>query len=222
MNVNHVEGVREYPDRILHAIFDKQSGVMGKYHEIEKNNGLLQTEMFPFNLHDRFCQARIKDFLWRTTEELAESLEVIVCPSEEFGQDHIIEEIIDALHFHTENCIQCGITADDILGGLTLEQLEEELTKDLLLDADNPQVMQERLFLRTIVSLGLSGNCLKNKPWKQDHKMTDVLKFKNLMKDAYYGLLVLMFIGFDMTINEVYDMYFRKNEVNKFRQRSGY
>lgn len=218
MNVNHVESVKTYPKRVLHAIFAKQEEVMPKYHEIEKKNGLCQTDMMPFNLHDRHCQARIKDFLWRTTEELAESLEVVMSDNNEFGMDHIIEEIIDAIHFHTENCIQCGITADDILMGNTLDYV----LNDLVEFHTQNIVSAESLFLNTIISLGLAGNCLKNKPWKQDHKLTDIEKFKKIMVKAYIDLLTILSVAYRLDEKDIFDMYFRKNEVNKFRQRSGY
>lgn len=216
MNINDVDKVKEYPENILEVIFAKQGDLMAKYHEIEKKNGLLQTETFPMNLHDRFCQARIKDFLWRTTEELAESLEAL---RETLDDEHVKEEVIDALHFHTENCIQCGLTAEDIMDSMDAYDFSFMIQEQQILAKGSDVHM---LFLGAVESLGLAGNCLKNKPWKQDHKLTDIVKFTDKMCNAYENIIAILTVGFKMSAEDIFDMYFRKHAVNQFRQRSGY
>lgn len=218
MNVNHVD-LQDRPQDLFAAIFNKQRDLMPKYHEIEKKNGLLQTEQMPFDINDKFCQARIKDFLWRTSEELSESLEHQIAdfePDEKFeGNTHNVEEIIDALHFHTENCIQCSIEYPDIAGE-TLEILCDEIRKEYI------SYDKWDLYLLAYTALGLTGNCLKNKPWKQDHKLTDLTKFYSKMITSYKYILAICIVGFGMSAEDIYDMYYKKNSVNIFRQRSGY
>jgi hypothetical protein len=68
----------------------------------------------------------------------------------------------------------------------------------------------------------MAGNCLKNKPWKVDQKLTDIPKFTYWMNQSYLGIIIVCVKGFSMTGEDIYDMYFKKSEVNKFRQRSGY
>lgn len=139
MNVNDVkkEDVVINGD-MLQSIFDKQKSLMEKYHHIEKDNGLLQTEDCPVNMNDPKGQARLKDFAWRITEEIGEAM-----------------------------------------------------------------------------------NCLKNKPWKQSHMETDVTHYQEELIDGLHFFVELLILS-GMDAEDVFNMYCRKNEVNKFRQRSKY
>lgn len=69
--------------------------------------------------------------------------------------------------------------------------------------------------------LQLARNTLKNKPWKQTHMKTDEDMFFNYMVEAFNSL---MRFTRSVGISEegLYTLYFRKNEVNKFRIRSKY
>ena len=48
---------------------------MAKYEHIEEANGMLETKDVPVDIDSRKGQARLKNFAWRFTEELAEALE---------------------------------------------------------------------------------------------------------------------------------------------------
>jgi dimeric dUTPase (all-alpha-NTP-PPase superfamily) len=79
----------------------------------------------------------------------------------------------------------------------------------------------EEYAMAFIKRLGLTANCLKNKPWKQSHMLTDVKKFRSCLNNAFLAFIDLCKVaGFNST--GLYNMYIRKNEVNKFRQGSGY
>jgi hypothetical protein len=72
-----------------------------------------------------------------------------------------------------------------------------------------------------MVASGLTCNCLKNKPWKQSHVLTDERYFREKLIEEFRAFIKLCFIaGLDATA--LYDMYLRKNQVNKFRQKSNY
>ena len=143
MNITNAVTEKFEGDRLV-AIFNRQKELMEKYHHIELNIGLMQTEDCPVNLHDKRGQARLKDFAWRATEEVAEAMETIPVINElanqlsglrvsdfedanlfalkhdeinksiEENMLHFQEELVDALHFFTEFTILCGITPEDL------------------------------------------------------------------------------------------------------------
>lgn len=217
MNVNDFQGNEFEGDKLV-EIFAKQRALMDKYEQIEEANGLLQTKDIPVNLDDRKGQHRLKDFFWRTTEEVAEALEAF----QDGDVTHFREELADALHFLVEACILADFkpipksmhSEEDALEVLfkdTFRAVATSLSATII----------ENAALSFIMSLGLAANCLKNKPWKQSHMQTDKPKFYQRLNKAFEEFISLCkAAGF--TAESLYDMYFRKNEVNKFRQRSGY
>jgi len=203
MNINDVEKVEETDD-YLKAIFDKQRELALKYHPIEAKSGLLQTHDFPVNLHDPRGQARLKDLAWRTIEELGEATECI-----DTDKEHFREELIDALHFFIELLLSANMSHNDF--GL-LDVLHENL---MAYDHIN-----YALWVFT-ESLSLSMNCLKNKPWKQTHMETDVVYFKSKLEDSMTAFIAMLKTA-GLTPEDIYSYYFKKNQVNQFRQRSNY
>jgi NTP pyrophosphatase (non-canonical NTP hydrolase) len=223
MNVNNVADPQEKPQCMLTEIFEKQASLMEKYHHIEKANGLLICEDNPINIHDKKGQLRLKDFFWRVTEEVGEALEAL--DAEDY--DHFYEELADALHFLVEACILAGGLRSDIefqKDGLVeiFNRVSTDFNADglYMLTEDGRRYVYYRamIFIRDI---GLVGNCLKNKPWKQTHILTDEDKFHKCLWTAFVSFIALCEIA-GFTAEGLYNMYFRKNEVNKFRQRSGY
>lgn len=223
MNVNDIkESTIPIPtqgkDR-LDLIFERQWQLIEKYHEIEEANGLLQTSDIPINIDDRFGQARLKDFAWRLTEELAEATN-----AKEIHPDipnHFLEEIADAYHFLIELTILIGWDA---------ETLHKSIVGALFVGV-SPSCKLKHLFLQTnfrtkniwaiIENLGLAMNCLKQKPWKQSHVLTD--------KDRFYAFFVGVHIEFlnfiqgeGIDYEDLFKIYFKKSEVNKFRQETRY
>ena len=80
--------------------------------------------------------------------------------------------------------------------------------------------IKEQIF-RTIVELCEAADCLKNKPWKQTMIETDVIHFQEELADALHFFLEVC-IQAGIGPDELYQLYFKKSEVNKFRQRSEY
>jgi len=120
MNINDVkEEDVQFEGDMLEAIFERQRELMRKYHKIEKNNGLLQTDKVPVDINSATGQARLKDFAWRVTEELGEAMntlknkpwKVTQMPTDE---RHYLEEIADAFHFFIELCILSGFDAKSL------------------------------------------------------------------------------------------------------------
>lgn len=69
--------------------------------------------------------------------------------------------------------------------------------------------------------LNIARNFLKNKPWKQSQVMTQELKYQaELVKAFIYFCGYLQWI--DMCSEDVFYIYFKKNYINRFRQKSNY
>ena len=210
MNITHAVTEEVVGDKLV-AIFNRQKELMSKYHDIEKRSGLLQTEDCPVNLDDKRGQARIKDFSWRVMEEVGEALDAI----DDF--EHYTEELIDGLHFLTELTILSGFEPKDIVW-------DNPNKNDLLLTLYNQSLMQgEDLkgdIINLVTDLGMMCNCLKNKPWKQTNMLTDKNEFLHRLRcvwNDYFSILSTV-----LPPQGIVDVYLKKSQVNKFRQRSNY
>jgi dimeric dUTPase (all-alpha-NTP-PPase superfamily) len=208
-------------DRLEH-ILEAQKILMVKYHTIEKSNGLLLDECVPVNIDSPLGQARIKDFMWRVTEELTESYEAFLANN----HIHYIEEIVDALHFFTELMIITGLTYRDVSKYCQAQMISrpKNENEDDLQDMYNMvygSETPEMDYWNITYKLGLAANCLKQKAWKQTHVFTDREKFNNYLAYAFVNFIGLCkTTGITSTI--LYDTYFKKNQVNHFRIRSNY
>lgn len=210
MNITHAKKEKTNKES-LRAIFDRQKELMEKYHDIEFKSGLMQTEDCPVNLDDKRGQARIKDFAWRITEEIGEALDAIENESGESALLHFHEELVDGLHFLTEMTI---LTGYDLPEYTTLKDLIEEgsyrdcyTLNDLVSDH--------------VMYLGMTCNCLKNKPWKQSMMRTNKENFYKHLKLVWSNYIAIL-TSQDLTEEEITDLYLRKSQVNQFRVRSHY
>lgn len=231
MNIDDVkdETVVIPPD-IFEAIFEKQLGLMHKYEPIEKRNGAVVPEpvgdsegAYPvFSIDDPKVQMRLKDMFWRATEELAEAFETRSITIRELSGwkqsqpddvRHTYEELIDAIHFLVEASIIAGVKHTEVTALYRKRRDGQRLITE--------STRHEVLAFRIIRELGLAANTLKNKPWKQSHMATDQPRFMShlgLAWDAFFNL----FEEAKLTEQDIYLLYFKKNAVNQFRQRSNY
>ena len=222
----------------LKNIFSHQKALADKYHDIERNNGLLQCKEMPVDLHDRFGQARLKDFAWRFTEELGEALEAITLHPDHL--EHFEEEMADALHFLTEFTLLAGVfprelTPDpEVRDSGLLERMFESSRSQIdqgLLEFFDGCRTHGRMDLfgnqmsfyvgRIVEAMGSTCNSLKNKPWKVSHLLTDVDLFKSGVKKVWYRFIEMCLMG-GISSERLIELYFAKNQVNQFRQRSNY
>lgn len=212
MNISHVGNVDTNEDR-LEFIFSRQRELIEKYEKIEAASGLLQTSDVPVNLDDRKGQARIKDFSWRVTEEIAEAMDA-------FYKDDLVhykEELIDALHFLVELTILADVTPEEIAEDC--HALGDKLYR-VCNKVDTYPYTNVGLVCKVIENLGMMCNCLKNKPWKQSMMLTDREEFHSKLLNTWYYFMGMLYRV--MGDEEIFQTYFKKNEVNKFRQRSNY
>lgn len=210
---------------MLEQIFNEQRSHMEKYAEIEENNGLLQTPDIPVDLQDRFGQARLKDFAWRITEEMGEALDEVATggPKEDY-----YEEMSDVLHFLTEFTILAGYAPQDLI--LSNDKQEGDLLELLYNQVTNKYNDERYSFAlwdltyltgQFVRKLAMTCNLLKNKPWKQSVRETDPEQFKyNLIEvwEAYIYLCKVIEVG----PKKLHQLYFRKSQINKNRQQTGY
>ena len=217
MNVDDIKGEMIPTDFSEHdrldLIFMRQHALMDKYIPIEVANNLCDTPDCPVDIHDRFGQARLKNFFWRTTEELGEACEARRIHPE--LRNHVLEELADALHFLVEAHLLAGYMSKDVCkvaSGCKLEAMVDNVVLHDSLDSGCFEV---------IYHMTLASNCLKNRPWKQNHQLTDCCKFRGYMMRTIPNLIAV-FVDQDMTADEIFRMYWKKSEVNQFRQRSNY
>lgn len=238
MNVDHVSDdvipipTREF-DR-LELIFARQRHLLEKYHPIEKRSGLMLTELVPVNINSPQGQARLKDFAWRVTEELTEATSALDEVSEK-AWTHYIEELSDAFHFLVELMILSNITPEDLdkyadilysKANSVLAPFEDRLEHHMLASGmlrTNTLFQGYRNYAyNCIEDLGCAMNCLKQKAWKQTHMLTDEQAYRTHIFNAYLAFLELAKIGASLNHDQLFRIYWKKSEVNAFRQRSNY
>jgi hypothetical protein len=74
---------------------------------------------------------------------------------------------------------------------------------------------------RVVEELSEATNCLKNKPWKSTPVLTDIDHHDEEIADAFH-FFIRYCINANIDAEKLYKLYFKKSEVNKFRQRSNY
>lgn len=196
MNITDIDKPTEIPEDIMGAIFQKQLELTIKYIPIEEKNGLLLTPDIPVNINCNKGQARIKAFAWYATEELVEAVDAKEDPT------HYHEELIDAFHFMVELAILSGYKPNLI-----------EYYYDNAQLTDHPYSI--------IHQIGMAAHKLKCKSWKQTHQLTDIARFYKNLDDMFFAFFGLM-ENEKLDAIDVYCLYFKKNAVNAFRQRSKY
>ncbi|MCK5614549.1 dUTP diphosphatase [Candidatus Pacearchaeota archaeon] len=204
--MNNQEIYDQLPTNLLEAIFEKQAESLAKYISIESASELLYTRKVPVNLQCRFGQAQLKDYAWRFTEELGEAAEAFNKSSiEDFH-----EELIDALHFLVGICILSDIWPKDLGGDLIDVPILPNTARET-----------ESLIFRPIARLSLTMNCLKNKPWKQKHIDTDILKYREYLINTFHLFINTLFIQ-GLHPRDIYFAYCKKNKTNEKRREEKY
>jgi hypothetical protein len=195
MNVNDVQS----PTVVTKA--EAASIMVGRQSELEAHYWQIEKRPAEFiEVNSATGQVLIKDFLWRITEEVGEALEAL---AKSEPQEKTYEEMADALHFVLGLCV---ITQKRHL-------FVEMYTKD---HYPSPGSMDH-----FVMSMGILGNTLKMKPWKQTPVLTDEAYFDDCLMRMIASFISLVNY-FGMGNEKLYDYYYRKSEVNLFRIRSNY
>lgn len=146
-------------------------------------------------------QELFKKYCWRITEELTESIEAYI----KDGEDHVKEELIDALNFTVELMLLYGWDSPEYLR-YNIEYFGSGLISQVS---------------STIYALGLSANCLKNRQWRRSQYLVDLLVFEERFKMFIATLYKLLFDHFysDEAIRRAWSL---KYQVNMFRIQTNY
>ena len=204
----------------LEEIFNKQKELMVKYHEIEENSGIVTTTKVPLDLDEQKDQQRVRDFAWRLTEELAETIHEVEIQNGEVTEE-VKEEIVDCLHFLTEMTIAVGVEPHEVIETRPyhLDNLQT------LFDEGQRLAMSHESIHETITSfiskLGMTINTLKNKAWKQTMKPTDKGVFYTRLEYTWVHFFAIV-ASVNLSDGDIYQKYVFKNEKNKQRQQNNY
>lgn len=206
---------------LFKAMFKCQHELAIKYEPIERRNGFWHPGRLMPHIDDAKLQHFLKDMFWRTTEELAEAYECVDSIDSEwrFKIDsdanirHFFEELADAMHFLIEASVYVQISYASI--DAIWNSQKAAVTKPLDVS------LVSRDVLAIVMRLGLSANCLKNKPWKETQMPTDLIVFRQKLLKAWESVC-LMWHNLGCDIDELYVLYKKKNTVNLFRQRTKY
>lgn len=209
----------------LERIFEQQEKLYHTFGPVVENNGFHHTTL-PCDVDDPQNQAQVKLTIYAFMEELGEALEAALQGNHKDAQG----ELIDALHFLVETFILLDLSPDDLLPEL---QQPLKFTKPHLdlLDTlyvyanasmpEGPDAWPSSLMLHTMFLATMMGHRLKNKPWKQSRRETDLEELKSIAQG-----LMLAFIRLCMSSNlspqKLYDQYFVKHKENNERVASGY
>ena len=115
MNITDVKEIlREEGDK-LEKIFELQGKLKEKYDVIEAGKGLYVPKL-PFDINHCLNQEYLKSLFYRVNAELFEASECLKNKPWKQSEvltdnDHLFEELVDALHFYIELCINVGIDA---------------------------------------------------------------------------------------------------------------
>lgn len=206
----------------LALIFNRQRELMEKYRKIEHDNGFKVIHPDAMDLNSRHAQHLLKDYAWRVTEELTEATQALdEHPDEPL---HFDEELADAYHFLVELMILTG-TEFKLPEQTTLVKLDrlDDMFQHRVFTALAlaREVEVEELVYKVIQHIGNAMNCLKNKPWKTTHMLTDEELFHTEILEAHQMFINLLDY-LDWKSDKLMDLYFRKARVNQFRQESNY
>lgn len=81
--------------------------------------------------------------------------------------------------------------------------------------------LEDHMLWSVAYHINISRNFLKNKPWKQTQELTDVTRYDEQLVLGFIKYMgYLAAVGF--TAESLYNLFYKKHRVNKFRQSSGY
>lgn len=66
-----------------------------------------------------------------------------------------------------------------------------------------------------------AGNCLRNKAWKRSQVPTDEDHFLEELSDSFH-FMIQLYLELGIGPEELCSLYFRKSEINIFRQKTNY
>lgn len=104
-----------------------------------------------------------------------------------------------------------------------IERMKNIYVPVLPLDVNNcrNQEYLKSLCYRVVAELVEATECLKNKAWKQSEVLTDTDHLEEEIADALHFFIELC-INLGIDSQKLFELYFKKSEVNKWRQATQY
>lgn len=193
----------------LSVIMRHQATLMGKFREIEEKNGFtFHSDLVPQTIDSYQTQHELRRLAWCIQEELCEAAEAM----ENFEESHDAnldcqKELIDALHFICEFLLTLGYWPSDLPA--------EDFRRPEYVSGS-----RAALLFQTMTELGKAINCLKNKPWKQTPRVTDIDLFKDRLA-RFVRYFIRTCHAFGMTDDQIEDTYLGKHAENQERIATG-
>lgn len=197
----------------LTDIFEHQKELMRQFHPIEERNGFHRPDPMGLNLDRPLNQDRLRGLAWHTIEEFTEALD-------EPGESRL-EELADTFHFLVELLITSGVTPSYLRQNIQMEPLAGLMAYGVLKNWPSYDEKElTTLQLSFVVCLGAAMNTLKNRPWKQTMRETDIaVYFMRLRVATIEFLTVVAYMGYPAA--ELHRAYIRKNDINHQRIQGG-
>ena len=104
-----------------------------------------------------------------------------------------------------------------------IERQKDFFVPDLPLDINTckNQEYLKSLAYRVVSELIEATECLRNKAWKQSEVLTDLDHLKEELADCLHFYIEFC-INLGITADELFELYFKKQEVNRWRQQTKY
>lgn len=176
-------------------IFEMQKEINCEFNTLTKEI----IDDFDINCYDD--QQQFKKYCWFITEELSEAIEAFRAKEEE----HIKEELIDALNFTIGLYTLYGWTYDDVKDSHIIKTTYNA---------------QDAVF-ESIIAIGLAANCLKNREWRESQYLVDLIVFEERLK-YIWGCFMEIFRHMRMNDKAIRELWYKKYQVNKFRIETKY
>lgn len=197
----------------LDYIFACQAEMIPHHVEKERKNNARWSCSTPVDLSTRAGQMQIKDFFWRVTEEVTETIDKF---RHSASAEDIMEELVDVLHFLVEVAIHVGVTPYD-LAPVNNDQKLQYLFDRRRVAMDSVDHSGYEL----IHELGQCAAMMKARPWRD--------KFPPVHKDdliphirSAFMYLLSMFGLLVTNIEEIVEAFTHKYNINKRRLAEGY
>ena len=175
--------------------------------EYEKIEGIDNWKEYSFSIDCSQDQLKFKDMLQiRCIEELTEATHALD------NEEHFYEEVTDSLNFFLSAYIMLDVDFNK------LENPENILTGYKCVWSHSQIKL---LFYNIVDDIGDLCNLLKNRPWSQSNYLVSMYDFDirlNKLWKTYWS--VLSDLGLDK--EDIFNMFEKKYQVNKWRIKTGY
>ena len=178
------------------------------YEKLEGRNW----KKYDFSIDCSEDQSLFKDMLQiRCIEELTEASIAF----KENSYDHFKEEITDALNFYLSSMVMCNYSKMNKEPLLPKKSQSYNIFK-MLTDGEI-----HYMFYSIIEKIGYLCNLLKNRPWAQSNYLVSMTDFNERLDDLWLSFWRMIY-NLGISRDEVFELFERKYEVNKWRIKTGY